>query len=282
MNKKTWVIGLPLVILLALIITVLAYSAASGHVEAQSTTTTSTPAPISAGSSNDDWTPVVQEFGGVEMVFVPAGCFVMGSDDSPFSNEGPAHEVCLDAFWIDRYEVTNGQFAAFDGQAALAVSIWSESDRPRNSIRWYEAHDFCESRGARLPTEAEWEYAARGPEGWIYPWGDDFVPENVVYVENSGRVTAAVGSRSGDTSWVGALDMSGNVGEWVVDLYAFDYYSTLEDGVLNPTGPKEVTRHVEKGGSYAAEWVTLHASIRGGDEANVSLPELGFRCARSE
>jgi formylglycine-generating enzyme required for sulfatase activity len=107
MNQKTWATGLPLVILLALIITVSAYSATSGHVEAHSTTATPIPAPIPTGSSNDDWTSVVQEFDGVEMVFVPAGCFVMGSDDRPFSNEKPAHEVCLDGFWIDRYEATN-------------------------------------------------------------------------------------------------------------------------------------------------------------------------------
>jgi formylglycine-generating enzyme required for sulfatase activity len=240
----------------------------------------STPTPIPAGNSDDDWTPVIEEFDGVEMVLVPAGCFMMGSDDQPFANEQPAHEVCLDAFWIDRFEVTNAQFEAFDGQAALMDVVWPGENRPRNTITWDEARDFCENRGARLPTEAEWEYAARGPEGWIYPWGDEFVPENVVYKENSGLETAEVGSMPGDASWVGALDMSGNVSEWVTDLYGFAYYSTLEDGVLNPTGPEEGTRRVHKGGSCEDD--RAHASFRGGDEPDFSWTTLGFRCARSE
>jgi formylglycine-generating enzyme required for sulfatase activity len=223
----------------------------------------------------------VWAFDGVEMMLVPAGCFEMGSTRLS-RDEEPVHRVCFEEpFWIDRYEVTNGQFAAFNGRAATA-SYFSGNERPREQITWSEASDFCESRGARLPTEAEWEYAARGPDAWVYPWGDGWIADNVVWGGNSGGQTANVGSKPEGASWVGAEDLSGNVWEWVADWYDVDYYGTLADGVVNPTGPASGEYRVLRGGS----WDYPHSGIYRGAIRDNRIPlnrtyYLGFRCVRS-
>jgi len=278
-----------------------------------------TPTPVSPeqvflpdGSQNTDWTPVIQEFDGVEMVLVPAGCFQMGSTDEQieaafqqceaeygtgncdrgwYEAERPAHEVCLDAYWIDRTEVSNGQFEAFNGQAANP-SRWTEAERPREKITWREARDFCESRGARLPTEAEWEYAARGPEGWMYPWGNEWDGARLNYCDvncdynwrdsnvNDGYAeTAPVGSYPGGASWVGALDLSGNVREFVSSLYQSYPYDAADGRESNTDISKA---RVMRGGSwYDANYDYFRASYR-----NWNLPYNwfhfdGFRCVRS-
>ncbi|MCD4685758.1 MAG: SUMF1/EgtB/PvdO family nonheme iron enzyme [Anaerolineae bacterium] len=268
---------------------------------------TATPGPLDLAQNfsgdNDDWEPVVQEFDGVAMVLVPAGCFEMGStaaqqaaafeqceadmggdecQQSWYEDEGPAHRVCFEEpFWIDRYEVTNGQFAAFDGVAASA-SYFSGDDRPREQITWTEASAFCESRDARLPTEAEWEYAARGPESWMYPWGDEWDQRLVIGYRGGDEGTAPVGTIPEGVSWVGALDMSGNVWEWVTDWYGEDYYGTLLDGVVSPQGPETGDYRGLRGGSWFNSYtVGFRAAFR-----NLGYPLywslfLGFRCARS-
>ncbi|MCU0463837.1 MAG: SUMF1/EgtB/PvdO family nonheme iron enzyme, partial [Anaerolineae bacterium] len=164
---------------------------------------------------NDDWTPVEREVDGVVMVLVPAGCFMMGSTIGD-SDERPVHETCIEKpFWLDKTEVTQAQFAANGGMKANS-NAFNGDNRPVEQITWFEAEAYCrEQRGGRLPTEAEWEFAARGPDGLVYPWGYEFIAENVVYSQNSNRQTAEVGSRPGGESWVGALDLSGNVWEWV-------------------------------------------------------------------
>ncbi len=229
---------------------------------------------------NDDWEPILQAFDGVPMVLVPAGCFEMGSTRS--DEEKPPHRVCFDEpFWIDRTEVTNGQFAAFNGQAA-ADSRWTGAQRPREQITWTEAAAFCESRGARLPTEAEWEYAAGGPDSWEYPWGDEFVSDNVVWSENAGGQTADVGSKPDGVSWVGTWDLSGNVWEWAADWYEGDYYRTLEDGAVNPTGPASGESRVFRGGSWPDNYSGgFRAAFRSGTPPDAWSDHVGFRCARS-
>ena len=219
---------------------------------------------------NAAWTPLVHEFNGVEMVLVPAGCFMMGGEGS-LGDETPIHEVCFEQpFWIDRTEVTNGRYGS-TGQ-------FSGDNRPRERVTWFEARDFCENRGTRLPTEAEWEYAAHGPESWIYPWGDEFLSDNVVWADNSGNQTEDVGSRPRGVSWVGALDMSGNVWEWVADWYG-DYSSAKQ---INPVGPTSGDSRVMRGGA----WVStspgyLRASYRAQYRPDGSLNLIGFRCARA-
>jgi formylglycine-generating enzyme required for sulfatase activity len=174
-------------------------------------------------AANADWEPVEQVFDGVTMVLVPAGCFQMGSEDGE-SDERPAHEVCIEApFWLDKFEVTQADFERLGGVKAEANRFDGDA-RPVERITWFEAEAFCrERRGGRLPSEAEWEFAARGPDGLEYPWRGEFVAENVVFDDNANQ-TADVGEgiRTGGASWVGAHDLSGNVWEWVSTSYGID------------------------------------------------------------
>ena len=219
--------------------------------------------------SNADWEPVERLIDGVPMVQVPPGCFTMGSRNGR-RDEQPAHEICVDdAFWIDQYEVTNtvyGSSGAFEG-----------GDLPRENITWFEARDFCVARGGRLPTEAEWEYAARGPDNLLYPWGNRFVADNLIYDANFGSRTHPVGSRPGGVSWVGAYDMSGNVWEWVNSMY-WPYPYDAIDGREDLFNPDE--RRVYRGGmgSYIDAGTSAAKRFR-------ALPDtrdwfIGFRCMR--
>ncbi len=260
---------------------------------------------------NDDWMPEVREFNGVEMVLVPVGCFTMGSTDeqidtalaqciasaidcrrSVFENESPTTEICFDEpFWIDRYEVTNAQFARFNG-VAEHESYFEGDNLPRENITWLESRDFCEERGARLPTEAEWEYAARGPDGLIYPWGNtfdgtraNFCDTNCEYdwkdtnSDDGYQYTAPVGSYAGGVSWVGAYDMSGNVYEWVNTSaeYGFPYPYNAGDGRESDSDNNSM--HGRRGGYWAFSETSMRAAGRAG--SNDAAPPDGFRCARS-
>jgi len=224
-------------------------------------------------TANKQWQPVTQNFNGVEMLLVPPGCFMMGSDNG---DEKPVTKICFDQpFWIDKYEVSNEQFAKFGGQARNA-SHWTDAKRPRETITWFEARDFCAKRGARLPTEAEWEYVARGPDNLLYSWGNTFVAENVVFEGNSNLQTAEVGSKPGGASWVGAYDLSGNVFEWVSSIYMpYPYRST--DGRENPAGNKRVFR----GGSWSVDSATLRTVLRFTISPTDQDSNVGFRCVRA-
>jgi formylglycine-generating enzyme required for sulfatase activity len=241
--------------------------------------TTTLEARATAGiAANADWEPVEREFDGVTMVLVPAGCFMMGSEDGD-SDERPAHEVCIEAlFWLDKFEVTQADFERLGGVKAEANRFDGDA-RPVERITWVEAEAFCrERRGGRLPTEAEWEFAARGPDGLEYPWGSEFVAENVVFDDNANE-TADVGEgiRTAGASWVGAHDLSGNVWEWVSSLYR-DYPYDRTDGRedLAASGNR-----VLRGGSWNNTQDYLRAAYR-----NVNSPDFwyyyfGLRCARS-
>lgn len=221
----------------------------------------------------DDWVPSEQTFDGVPMVLVPEGCFVMGADNAA-DNEPPAHLQCFDApFWIDKFEVTNSQFGS--------IGCNTDPNQPRNCVTWFEASAHCEARGARLPTEAEWEYAARSPRSLEFPWGAEYDASKVIsgdspeYVELQG---APVGSRPDGVSWVGALDMSGNVKEWTSSQFKMHPYdATNEDyEATDATIPRTV-----KGGSFLYFGVWLRGAQREESLPEFPAGDLGFRCARA-
>jgi formylglycine-generating enzyme required for sulfatase activity len=228
---------------------------------------------------NADWSPVERNFGGIPMVRVPAGCFAMGADDGP-SDERPAHAICFFApFWIDKFEVRQAQFSALDGVAA-SPSAFQGNNRPVEQITWFEARDYCIRRGGRLPTEAEWEYAARGPDALDYPWGGEFDPGRAVFSENSGQQTADVGTNPDGASWVGAHDMSGNVSEWTSSLFA-DYPYDSGDGREADDETTTNQQRVVRGGAWHADDPdNLRTASRSAALPMNADSSIGFRCVR--
>ena len=226
-------------------------------------------------SQNTDWQIVSQELDGVSMVLVPSGCFAMGNDAGS-ADEKPVHEACLDnPFWLDTYEVSNAQFAEFGGLAEES-SIYPEAELPRNNLTWQEAYAYCQQRGGRLPTEAEWEFALRGPSAWQYPWGDEFNEDAVIYFESGNQISPS-GSRPDGISWVGAYDMSGNVWEWTLSALA-DYPYNARDGreeTDNLTG-----RRVLRSGSWDDSAQYMQGTNRGSDHPRFRDKHYGVRCAR--
>lgn len=237
-------------------------------------------------TSNAAWTPFESVFDEVPVMLVPAGCFMMGSSQAHIdmlvnefdarreviSDEIPQHGVCIDApFWIDRYEVTNDLYGV-----AGCLERSSQPNEPRNCITWQAARDFCASRGMRLPTEAEWEYAARGPDSLVYPWGNDWESNIAMWGGVDPNHAVDVSSYPEGVSWVGAMNMAGNVGEWTSSLYLpHPYDSDHEDD------DDDIRSRVVKGGSFGLNFFFLRASTRVqyspiDDEINV-----GFRCVRS-
>ena len=234
--------------------------------------------------SNADWTPQEKDFDGVTMMKVPAGKFRMGSDNE--NDEKPVITQNINIFWIDETEVTR---EAYESCVATGVCISAPSNeysntanQPINRLTWYQATTYCNWRGSRLPTEAEWEYAARGPDSLIYPWGNEFDETKLHYAQNSDNKTAPVGSYPTGKSWVGALDMIGNVWEWTSSLYK-DYPYSSNDGREIDENEKDVRELIVlRGDSF---WVTPNsqrAADRNGGSANFFLNSYGFRCARSQ
>ena len=188
---------------------------------------------------------------GGTLVWVPSGKFMMGSNEGG-SDQQPVHEVELDGFWIGQCEVTNAQYRDF----------WrakGRTFRPDNSqgdnhpvvyVTWQEAVDYCEHYGLSLPTEAQWEYAARGPQSLRFPWGNDWGKRKCCHDNNRGprNRTFPVGSFPQGASPFGALDMTGNVFEWCAEWYGKDYYK--EAPRKNPLGPSSGIAHVLRGGSW--------------------------------
>jgi formylglycine-generating enzyme required for sulfatase activity len=229
-------------------------------------------------TANNQWRPQFQTFDGVEMAQVPPGCFMMGSDIG-ISDEKPVTKICFGKpFWIDKTEVTQEQFERFGGQTANQP-YYKGNNRPVEQITWFEARDFCTKRKVRLPTEAEWEYAARGPSNLAYPWGNVFDGGKVVYNRTSSQGTTNVGSIPAGASWVGAVDMSGNVEEWHSTIY-MPYPYDAGDG-------RESNYHTNKmqglrGGSWNDVVLReVRAARRDWDSPSNVYFNLGFRCARS-
>ncbi|MBM3472658.1 MAG: formylglycine-generating enzyme family protein [Armatimonadetes bacterium] len=192
-----------------------------------------------------------QDRSGIELVWVPGGAFRMGSKEG-CKDEEPAHRVELDGFWIGRTEVTVKQWRAVTG-SVLGPDNDQGEDHPIVDVSWEECGKFGQKAGLALPTEAQWEYAARGPEGSEYPWGDWWAATLCRSAETRRRhsKTAPVGSFPKGASWCGALDMAGNVAEWCRDWYDKGFYETREARHRNPEcTDKQSGNRVLRGGSW--------------------------------
>jgi len=198
-----------------------------------------------------------------ELVDIPEGTFTMGSDES--GEEQPAHQVQVTRFQMGRYPVTNEAYAAYDPSHLEAVRKrqFSEPRQPVIEVSWYDAWVYACWRGGRLPTEAEWEYAARGPNGRRYPWGDDDpTPELANYNASEIGCTTPVGNHPKGASWCGCEELAGNVWEWCADAWHEDYVSAPVDGSAWMSDDDQALR-VVRGGSWVGDAVWLRGAYRG-------------------
>lgn len=225
---------------------------------------------------------------GAVVVYVPEGEFLMGSEDSDAdSDEAPEHQVWLDAFWFYQHEVTNDEYRACvdagECTAPSKVEIFSDpkyNHHPVMHVSWFDADAYCQWAGGRLPTEAEWEKAARGTDGRKYPWGNESPTCNLANFFGCVGWAAPVGSYPDGVSPYGALDMAGNVWEWVADWYDTDYFSRSD--YENPIGPQKGIRRVGRGGSiWVDEWSLRVSNRQGGHPVLTLSSGLGFRCVLS-
>jgi|GEM_PF-4484787 len=266
-------------------------------------TATRTPTPTPAATP----TPRAgekREFGGIPFVYVPAGEFKMGSDNGD-SDEKPVHTVYLDSYWIMQTEVTNAEYArCVDAGACRRPNNdrWNHSgysNHPVTHVSWDDAVVYAEwlsgetGRTMRLPTEAEWEKAARGIDGRIYPWGDDWDPALTNYCDRNCEPswkdesgddgfarTAPVGSYPDGASPYGALDMAGNVWEWTADWYDSGYYANSSD--RSPQGPESGSTRVLRGGSWHGLQTHVRCAVRYDSRPYSQLYDVGFRVVRHE
>jgi len=246
--------------------------------------------------------------GAVMVIYVPAGEFVMGSDPGTdpyfWGAESPSHAVYVDAFWLYQTEVTNAMYQMCVEQKACPRPDANRSSTHKNYygnpdydnypvilVSWVHAVSYCKWAGGRLPTEAEWEKAARGEDGRLFPWGnsplrgdlanfcDHDCPgnERESGLDDGYRDTAPVGSYPAGVSPYGALDMAGNVWEWVFDYFVPEYYkvSPLE----NPLGPAFGTRRVIRGGSWYNPASGIRTVARASLTPDNALGTVVFRCA---
>jgi len=218
------------------------------------------------------------------LVYVPAGEFLMGSADGDadaYDDEKPQHRVYLDAFWMDRTEVTKDQYqqcVAAGKCAAPSCRGTGQGNHPVVCVSWQDAADYCAWAGRRLPTEAEWEKAARGTDGRKYPWGNEAPDCNRLnYGGCVNNNTSAVGSYPKGASPYGALDMAGNVWEWVADWYDAKYYAG--SSARNPTGPASGEYRVVRGGSWFGHQRGVRAAYRDRYLPDYCNVNIGFRCA---
>jgi formylglycine-generating enzyme required for sulfatase activity/tRNA A-37 threonylcarbamoyl transferase component Bud32 len=221
---------------------------------------------------------------GVAMVLVPEGEFTMGSDNED-PDEKPVHQVLLDGYYIDKYEVTNALYKecviAGKCKPPTETSKYNSSQyaqHPVVYVDWDMANTYCGWRGARLPSEAEWEKSARGTDGRTYPWGDEIY---VTYANYNGNIgdTTMIGDYLTGVSPYGAYDMAGNVWEWVADWYDERYYQVSPSA--NPAGPDTGIYRVLRGGSWYFDFYNTRSTLRYRNIPSHVNFDIGFRCALS-
>jgi formylglycine-generating enzyme required for sulfatase activity len=250
---------------------------------------TATPEPTDTPEPTSTFTPTplpaeIQDPSGAEMILIPAGPFTMGSDTNQAAAR-PAHTVTLDDFYIDKYEVTNEQYLVCVEEGSCPTGGGSRLRNPNwighpvMDVTWYDAQRFCEWRGGRLPTEAEWEKAARGTDERTFPWGEDAVTCELVRYGACGWMTAPVGSHPKGVSPYGVHDMAGNAWEWTADWYLQKYYE--QSPAENPTGPDFNTYYKStRGGAWFYQAGLQTAIWRNHAPPEVAYSYLGFRCVR--
>ena len=227
---------------------------------------------------HDTWTRPAD---GMTMVYVPGGTHLMGSPESELdvkSDELPQHVVRLNDFWIDKTEVTNAMYEKCVADGSCTASLYvndvnlSQGDQPVVGISWDEAAQYCAWAGAQLPDEAQWEYAARGPESFTYPWGNNLPDETLLnYLSNTGKVAPA-GSYPDGKSWVDALDMAGNVWEWTDSWY--QAYLGNEE----PNDDYGEIYRVARGGAWLSNENDVRSSFRIRFAPSNRYGIVGFRC----
>jgi len=242
---------------------------------------------LTVGSGVSDTTQIGKEYTphgtkGGPMLYIPAGEFIMGSD-SGGTDEKPVHKVYLDEFFIDKYEVTNRQYQQCVSAGSCNPNIKKDNStnlqQPVVNVDWTQASTFCSWAGKRLPTEAEWEKAARGTDGRTYPWGGGIDCSRANYRDCNHGKSKTVGSYPRGASPYGAMDMAGNVWEWTADWYDEKYYASSPN--RNPKGPSSGSLRVLRGGGWNGSADALRVAYR--LTGYPTLPDHcgGFRCAKS-
>jgi formylglycine-generating enzyme required for sulfatase activity len=217
---------------------------------------------------------------GAEMVYVPAGDFTMGSKEGEgYASEHPQHKVYLDGFWIYKNDVTVAEYRKFceaTGRTMPHAPGWGwKDDHPVVNVAWDDAAAYAGWAKVHLPTEAQWEKAARGTDGRIYPWGNDWDKTKANSVDSGLKATTPVGSYPGGASPYGCMDMAGNVWQWCADWYDDKYYANSP--AKNPAGPATGTFRVLRGGSwYFSD--NCRSAFRFNFIPSGRLNFIGFRC----
>ncbi len=228
---------------------------------------------------------------GREMILIPEGVFTRGSSTGGF-DEKPEQEIYLDAFYVDKYEVSVENYNKFRKAANYVEpsvpffqgdhAVLQTPNFPVVGVSWLDATNYCKWAGKRLLTEAEWEKAARGTHGLIYPWGNKVLPKRVNYAGKADgfEYMSPVGSFPMGRSVYGVYDMAGNASEWVEDWYDQFYYQTAP--MMNPTGVEESKNRVFRGGSWDSRTVDIRTSKRFAATPGRKDSILGFRCGKSK
>lgn len=223
-----------------------------------------------------------------DMVLIPAGDFIMGKNSSNPTDWQPEHKVSIDAFYLDKYEVTNEEYYEFCVKTNNRLpEFWGSSqfkcslDYPDHhvvGVSWTDAENYAKWAGRRLPTEAEWEYASRGGlQDQNFPWGDR-IDSTVANYGNRYKTTLKVGTFR--PNGYGLYDMSGNVWEWTSDFYGDDYYLSSPD--KNPRGPEKGRFKVIRGGSWHSGAMCQQTYYRNGLPVSWVDFAVGFRCAKDQ